>query len=300
MSDVWTTRRLLAWMTQDFKAIELGTPRLDAEVLIAHVLGVDRVGLYMDLDRPWSQEELAIVKALLVRRRRREPVAYLIGQREFYQRDFAVTPAVLIPRPDTETLVERALALLPRDEPKAVLDLCTGSGAIAVTLAAERPLARVLATDISAEALEVAAHNVSRHGVQGRVELRRGDLFEAVPEGARYDVIVANPPYICDAELAGLAPELQHEPKVALTSGAQGLDVLTRLCDRVAAFLAPAGAVLFEVGAGQAADVVRLMAANPRLTAATTHPDLGGVERVVECHLGSLAGVRDWEGDASG
>jgi release factor glutamine methyltransferase len=282
MSDVWTTRRLLAWMTQDFKALQLGTPRLDAELLIAHVLGVDRVRLYMDFDRPLSSAELAAVRALLVRRRQREPVAYLIGHREFYRREFKVTSAVLIPRPDTETLIERACALLPADKPLAVLDLCTGSGAIAVTLAAERPLVNVVATDISEPALAIAAENARKHGVEARVELRVGDLFDALAEGARYDLVVANPPYVRDDELPQLAAELKHEPRLALTSGTDGLDALKRLCAGVDRHLAASGVVLFEVGAGQSEQVAQLLAANTRLTGITTHRDLGGIERVVE------------------
>jgi release factor glutamine methyltransferase len=282
MAEAWTIRRLLTWMTQDFKSLELGTPRLDAEVLISHVLGVDRVRLYMDLDRPLSPPELAAVRELLVRRRKREPVAYLTGKREFYRRDFKVTSAVLIPRPDTETLIERACVLLPADEPRSVLDLCTGSGAIAVTLAAERPLATVLATDISAAALEVAAENARKHDVEARVELRLGDLFAAVPSGMRFDLVVANPPYIREDELPLLAAELQHEPQLALTSGVAGLDVIERLCADVHQFLLPGGAALFEIGAGQAEQVSQLLAANPQLCDVTSHRDLGGIERVVE------------------
>ncbi|HTU63726.1 MAG TPA: peptide chain release factor N(5)-glutamine methyltransferase [Polyangiales bacterium] len=285
MAEVWTARRLLTWMTQDFKSQELGTPRLDAELLISHVLEVDRVRLYMDLDRPLSAPELAAVRALVVRRRQREPVAYLVGQREFYRREFKVTPAVLIPRPDTETLVERACALLPEDQPRRVLDLCTGSGAIAVTLAAERALLSVVATDLSEAALAIAAENARKHGVEARVERRHGDLFAALADDAQFDLVVANPPYIRDAELPQLAAELQHEPRIALTSGAEGLDVLTRLCAEVDRYLTPGGAVLFEIGAGQAEVVAQLLAANPRLTGVTTHRDLGGIERVVEAKL---------------
>jgi release factor glutamine methyltransferase len=280
--NTWTTRSLLGWMTQDFSALGLGTPRLDAEVLVAHVLGVDRVRLYMDLDRPLSASELAGVRALVVRRRQREPVAYLTGQREFYRRDFLVSAAVLIPRPDTETVIERALSLLPTDRPLQLLDLCTGSGAIAVTLAAERPLAQVVATDLSSAALEVASQNARKHAVSERLELRQGDLFAALSEGARYDLITANPPYVRESERPELAPELSHEPELALFAGPAGLDLLRRLCAEVAGWLAPGGTALFEVGAGQSAEVLQLMAADPRLTERTAHRDLGGIERVVE------------------
>jgi release factor glutamine methyltransferase len=291
MPQSWTIRSLLAWMAQDFGALGLDTPRLDAEVLIAHVLGIDRVRLYMDLDRPLSAAELSDVRALVVRRRRREPVAYVVGQREFYRRAFAVSAAVLIPRPDTETLIERALELLPSAAPTRVLDLCTGSGAIAVTLAAERPLSQVTATDLSPDALAVARGNAERHGVLAQIRLLQGDLFEALPPGERYDLVVANPPYVRAGDLAGLAPELHHEPVLALTGGDTGFDVLTRLCDEVAGWLSDRGAALFEVGAGQAAQVAEQLARQPGLGEVRCHRDLGGVERVVEARLRAVSGA---------
>jgi release factor glutamine methyltransferase len=171
------------------------------------------------------------------------------------------------------------------DQPVHVLDLCTGSGAIAITLAAERPNAHVVATDLSAEALEIAAANARVHGVSERVSLRQGDLFAALEPGGHYDLIAANPPYVRDDERAELAGELHHEPTLALYGGAQGLDVLTRLCAEVASWLAPNGTSLFEVGAGQAQSVLQLLAANERLTQLSTQRDLGGIERVVEAHL---------------
>jgi release factor glutamine methyltransferase len=284
MSTTWTTRSLLAWMARDFAALGIGTARLDAELLIARVLQIDRVRMYMDLDRPLTAEELAAVRALVVRRRQREPVAYLVGQREFYRREFEVSAAVLIPRPDTECLIERALQLLPSEGERDVLDLCTGSGAIAVTLAAERPSARVTATDLSGAALEVAARNVHKHATAERVTLRQGDLFGALQRDTRFDLIAANPPYVRSTELPGLAPELHHEPELALVAGADGLDVLGRLCAEAGAWLKPGGALLFEIGAGQAQAVAQLLAAQPTLHAVQVHKDYGGIERVVEAH----------------
>jgi release factor glutamine methyltransferase len=280
----WTTRSLLAWTTQDFKAQGLASARLDAELLLAHVLEVDRVRLYMDMDRPLTAAELLAMRALVVRRRKREPVAYLLGRREFYRRDFHVNQAVLVPRPDTETLIERALQLLPEDVPARVLDLCTGSGIIAITLAAERPLLHVVATDLSEAALEVARGNALKHEVAERVTFRQGDLFEALPTDERFELIVANPPYVRTTELSELAPELQHEPALALVAGEDGLSVLVRLCAEVAAWSTPSGALLFEIGAGQDADVLQLLAANAALTDLTTHADLGGIQRIVEAH----------------
>ena len=282
MAPTWTIRRLLAWMAEDFGNLGIGTPRLDAELLIAHVLELDRVRLYMDLDRPLSTAELSALRALVARRRLREPVAYLIGRREFYRRPFAVSPAVLIPRPDTETLVERALALLPPDQPARALDLCTGSGAIAITLAAERPELQVDATDLSPAALELARNNAETLGGTERIQFYEGDLFAALPGGARYRLIAANPPYVPTGELPGLAPELRHEPQLALAAGADGLDALRRLCAGVADWLEPGAALLFEVGQGQAPAVLELLGRVPELHALQAHRDLGGIERVVE------------------
>jgi release factor glutamine methyltransferase len=284
MSTTWTTRSLLAWMARDFAALGVSTARLDAELLIAHVLEIDRVRMYMDLDRPLAAEELSAVRALVVRRRQREPVAYIVGHREFYRREFEVSAAVLVPRPDTECLIERALALLPTEGERDVLDLCTGSGAIAVTLAAERSGAHVTATDLSGAALEVAARNAHKHAVAERVALRQGDLFAALEPGLRFDLIAANPPYVRSVELPGLAPELRHEPELALVAGADGLDVLRRLCAETAAWLKPGGVLLFEVGAGQATEVAQLLAAESGLSDVQVHRDFGGVERVVEAH----------------
>lgn len=284
MSTTWTTRSLLAWMARDFAALGVSTARLDAELLIAHVLEIDRVRMYMDLDRPLAAEELSAVRALVVRRRQREPVAYIVGHREFYRREFEVSAAVLVPRPDTECLIERALALLPTEGERDVLDLCTGSGAIAVTLAAERSGAHVTATDLSGAALEVAARNAHKHAVAERVALRQGDLFAALEPGLRFDLIAANPPYVRSVELPGLAPELRHEPELALVAGADGLDVLRRLCAETAAWLKPGGVLLFEVGAGQATEVAQLLAAESGLSDVQVQRDFGGVERVVEAH----------------
>jgi release factor glutamine methyltransferase len=280
----WTIRSLLAWIASDFGGLGIASPRLDAELLIGAALGLARVKLYLDLDRPLGPAELAKVKALVVRRRKREPVAYILGEREFYRRSFEVTPAVLIPRPDTETLIERALELLPVGSSASVLDLCTGSGAIAVTLAAERPEVQVTATDLSAAALDVARRNAARHGVAERCEFLEGDLLAPLTAARRFQLIAANPPYIPEAEIETLQAEIkQYEPRLALASGADGLSHLERLCREASAFLEPGGAVLFELGQGQA-DTVRGWLEAAGFADVTAHKDLGGIERVVEGH----------------
>jgi release factor glutamine methyltransferase len=289
MSDNWTVQRMLQWMTQDFTALGVGTPRLDAELLLCSVLSCDRVRLYMDMPRPLSRDELDGVRALVQRRRKREPVAYILGVREFYRHTFEVGPGVLVPRPETELVVDRALAVLPRDatEPSCALDLCTGSGAIAITLAAERTALHVDATDLSPEALAIAARNVERIGVAARVALHRGDLFEPLPSERKYAVITANPPYVTDADYSTLAPEITaHEPKLALVAGSDGLDVLRRICAQAPEHLAPSGLLIVELGAGQAPRVTELLAATQRFTDIAAHRDLAGIERVVEARLG--------------
>lgn len=165
----WTTSRILEWITKDFASRGIQTPRLDAELLVARALGCDRITLYMDFARPLNTRELEDIHAYIGRRRQKEPVAYILGEREFYGRKFAVTSAVLVPRPDTETLVDRALVRLKNSGGARVLDLCTGCGAIAVTLAAENSKVLVDATDISHEALSIASHNAERYGLAERI-----------------------------------------------------------------------------------------------------------------------------------
>src|SRR4051794_5418252 len=194
---------MVAWMQGDFARRGLDTPRLDADLLVAHALGVKRLTLFLDPDRPLIEAELTAIRALVARRRAHEPIAYILGEREFYGRSFVVTPDVLIPRPDTETLVDTSLAFLRKNTVVGpVLDLCTGSGAVALTLAAECPERVLVATDVSAAALSVAQRNIEKLGLGERVSLRQGDLFCALAREARFSCITVNPPYIGTHELA--------------------------------------------------------------------------------------------------
>lgn len=273
---------MVQWMAADFVERDIPSPRLDAELLVAHSLGHDRVGLYLDLERPLNGDELTAIRGLVKRRRSHEPVAYILGKREFVGRPFDVDPAVLIPRPDTETLIERALSLLPKEEPARLADLCTGSGCIAITLAAERPECEVDASDLSAEALVVAERNRARHGVEARVQLRQGDLWDALPAEASYDLIASNPPYVTESEWAGLSPDVRaHEPRIALVGGADGLDFYRRLAEHAADRLVRGGHLLLEVGQGQAPAVEEMLHA-AGLAGVRSHDDLGGIARVVE------------------
>jgi release factor glutamine methyltransferase len=254
------------------------TPRLDAELLFAHALDVERIQLYVQHERLLTAAELERCRELLRRRAAREPVAYILGRWGFRDLDLAVDARVLVPRPETEHLVERCLALLEGMEAPAVLDIGTGSGAVALSVAAVVPAATVTASDVSPEALALAGENAGRLGLD--VELVQSDLFAGLA-GRRFDLIASNPPYVGERELAGLEPEVREwEPRQATVAGPDGLDVFRRLLPDLSAHLAPGGAVAFECGAGQTAWLAgELEGLGYR--AVLVERDLGGIERVV-------------------
>ena len=277
----WTTEAIIRWAADDFRARGVDTARLDAEVLLAHALSTTRVQLIVDAKRPLEADELARFRDLVKRRRAREPVAYLLGMREFYGRSFRVDRRVLVPRPDTETLVETALERTRHvSMAMRALDLCTGTGCVAITLARERPTSRVTATDVSADALAVARDNALRLGAYN-VSFRRGDLFSAVEPSCRFDLVAGNPPYVASAEIPSLPPEIRdHEPRLALDGGDDGLAILRRIVIDAPAYLAPAGVLALEVGAGESAAVVELLA-RAGFASVQVQRDYGRVERVV-------------------
>lgn len=279
----WTIREVLQWATDDFRARGLESPRLDAEVLLAFAIGATRVQLVVDRDRPLAEAELARLRELVKRRRAREPVAYLVGTREFYGRMFRVDRRVLVPRPDTETLVDVALRrTAARSMSARALDLCTGSGCVGITLARERPTSRVHATDTSEEALAVARTNALLLGAYN-VSVARGDLFGGIdPSRCRFDVIVANPPYVPRGEIDALAPDVRdHEPRAALDGGETGLDLIRRIVADAPPYLAKGGTLAIELGAGQASEVTRLFASRGFERVSVTR-DYGRIERVVD------------------
>lgn len=260
------------------------TARLDAELLLAEVLGTDRVGVYLRFDRPLGRVEVDAYRELIRRRGEGEPVAHLTGRREFWSRSFVVTPDVLVPRPETELVVERALAWIEgtggRDRALRMLDLGTGSGALAVALAAELPEAHLTAVDVSPAAAAIAERNAEAAGVSARVRVVVSDWTAALPADARFDLIVANPPYIRSGDLATLPPEVRREPVLALDGGTDGLDAYRRIAVEAARVLEPGGGFFCEVGAGQAPEVAALLGA-AGFEDVVTFPDLAGIARVV-------------------
>lgn len=267
-----------------FAGRDIASARLDAELLLAEVLATDRVGVYLRFDRPLGRAEVDAYRALVKRRSEGEPVAHLLGRREFWSRNFVVTPDVLVPRPETELLVERALAVVDaeggRDRALRVLDLGTGSGALAVTLANELPQADVTAVDVSLAALAVARRNADALGVAPRVRFVESDWTAALAADERFDLVVSNPPYVPSGELPTLSAEVRRDPALALDGGVDGLVAYRRIAADAARLLAPGGTLLCEVGAGQAAEVAALFAA-AGLAAIACFADLAGIERVV-------------------
>jgi len=252
--------------------------RAEAEILLAHCLGCDRTALWARPETAVPSAVAAACRALARRRAAGEPVAYLVGHRGFWTLELEVTPAVLIPRPETELLVEQVLAAFPADAPVRLVDLGTGSGAIALAVAAERPCWEILATDAAADALAVARRNAARLGLVA-VAFRLGDWAQAFRPGERFSVIVSNPPYVAEGDPHLVEGDLPWEPRAALVAGPDGLDAIRRLAATAPAHLAPGGWLLLEHGADQGA-AVRAILAGAGLDAVHTVRDLAGLERV--------------------
>lgn len=274
-----------------FAARHIASARLDAEVLLSQALGVDRIHLYAHADQPVSHAERATLRALTKRRAAHEPIAYIRGSQEFYSRAFVVNADVLIPRPETEHVVEAVLTWIGADPHRSlrILDVGTGCGTLAVTLAAECRGAEVVATDISDAALATARTNAQAHGVQDRILFAQGDLFAAVPQdSAPFDVVVSNPPYVSLAQRPHLAADVvRFEPEAALFAGHDGLAILRRLCAEAFAYVRPQGLFATEIGFDQAERVGALLAAMP-WDDVETRPDLQGLDRVVTGRRGTV------------
>ncbi len=328
--DVWTVGRLLKWTADYFAQHGVDTPRLDAEILLAAAMGCERIGLYTRFMEPASDEVRAKYRDFVKRRAAGEPTAYLIGEKEFYSLSFKVTPATLIPRPETEHLVietldiikkqalkeesqeekteaeetsdqpsedtltdsetgETYIKFVPRANPLQnvqldILDVGTGSGIIAITLAKQLPSCRFVAVDISQPALETAKQNAQRHSVSDQIEFRYSDLFSAIKPEEKFDFILSNPPYIGEEERESLdASVCNFEPATALFSGPKGTDLIEKMLDQAPDRLKPGGWLLFELSPIIHDQVLNILSKNPALTYIKTVKDFAGLNRIVAC-----------------
>lgn len=297
--DIWTTKRLLRWMGEAFGAKGLDSPRLCAEILLAHVIGCDRLRLYMEADRPASPLERHELRELVARALKHEPVQYLTGEAWFFGLPIHVDHTVLVPRPATETIVEQVLQHA-RSQGHAgetgdgylIADVCTGSGCVAISLAKHLGEARVVATDISAEALAMAEKNAKRHAVAERIDLMQGDLLEALSGHASagrarsLHYLVSNPPYIPDHEWADVPPNVkEHEPEHALRGGIDGLDLVRPLAAGGPDLVRSGGLILIEVAASRAGDAHALVSAHELVHHAEIVQDHEGLDRVIVGHV---------------
>ena len=260
----WTIQKLLNWITEHFTKKGIDSPRLSAELLLSHVLAMERIELYTQFDKTVTKQQLDKLHDLVKRAGQNEPIRYLIGKTEFYSLELNVTADCMIPRPETELLVERAVEFLrTRAGTQYVCDLCTGCGCIAIAIARNHPDANIIATDISDAALNIAAKNIEKHQLKDRIELLRGDLFDPIMpqlDVSKFDLIVCNPPYITAAEFESLDKNIKaFEPRIALYGGEDGLDVYRRIVERVDQFLKPGAAFMLEVGYRQGQAVRQLL-----------------------------------------
>jgi len=286
---IWTIQNLLNWTAEYLTNKSVDSPRLSAELLLSHALGLKRIELYTQFDKEVPQQQLDLLHGLVKRAGLHEPVAYLTGGTEFYSLQLDITADCLIPRPETELLVQRAIEFLrTRDGIQYVCDLCTGSGCIAVAIAKNVPDARVTATDISAAALEVATRNVEKHRLKEQVRLPCGDLFEPIIQQldvSQFDLIVCNPPYVSTAEYEKLEKNVKdYEPVSALLAGADGLDVYHRIIEKVDEFLKPGAALMLEIGYAQGPAVRNLLEQTGAFAEIKIEKDLHDNDRIVIAH----------------
>lgn len=280
----WTISTLLDWTTIYFTNHKIEEPHLEAEILLAHALKIKRIELYMQHERVLKEEELAAFKQLILRRIKREPTAYIIGYKPFMSLDLNVTKDVLIPRPETEKLVEESISLvkLTGKDIVHVADIGTGSGAIGVSVAKYCKSAKVYATDISKAAIGVAESNAEKHGVKERISFYLGDLFSPIPEGIKFDLILSNPPYIKTSEIKDLQPEIsKYEPAGALDGGPDGLDYYRKIISQAPNYLADSGYLLLEAGYGQADNIVEMIKNTGSFRETKKVKDLSGIDRVI-------------------
>ena len=282
----WTIQKLLNWVTEYLTSKNIDLPRLSAELLLSYVLGLKRIELYTQFDRPVTGQQLDLLHGLVKQASQKEPIPYIVGKTEYYSLELNVTDDCMIPRPETELLVERAIEFLrSRTGKQFVCDLCTGSGCIAVAIAQNYPDCQIIATDICDAALSVAAKNVEKHRLKKRIGLLCGDLFDPIMpqlDVEKFDLIVCNPPYISAAEFERLDKNVKdYEPKLALFAGDDGLDIYRRIVERVKQFLKPDAALMLEIGYNQGQAVKQLLEQAGCFGEITIEKDFHGNARIV-------------------
>lgn len=283
----WTIIKLVQWATTYFDTHDIDSPRATAEILLSHVLNTRRIDLYLRYDQPLTPDELERFKALIKRRMNREPVAYILGCKEFWSMGLHITRDVLIPRPETECLVEKSLEMLAMDanmKSKLILELGTGCGAVILALASENPRHSYWATDISINAIRIARQNAMQNDLNGKIHFIAGDWF--APLGSKtgvFDLIVSNPPYIKSGDLAQLQPEIHaYEPLLALDGAADGLHCLRHIIQSAYRFLKPAGALILEIGHDQKASLKQMIAECGEYEGVSFYQDYSGYDRILQ------------------
>jgi release factor glutamine methyltransferase len=285
MAEPWTIQKLLTWITDYLTQKKVDSPRLSAELLLSDVLAMKRIELYMHFDKAVEQEKLDTLRGLVKRAGESEPIGYLVGRTEFYSLELAVCPDCLIPRPETELLVERAIEFLrARTGNQHVLDLCTGCGCIAIAIAKNFSDVKIIATDISDGALATAAKNVQKHKLEDKITLLSGDLFEPIIRQidiAPFDLIISNPPYVSELEFEKLEKNVKdYEPRIALHGGADGLDVYRRIVAEVDKFLKPDASLMMEIGYAQGTAVRELLEKKDLFASVAIEKDLSNNDRI--------------------
>jgi len=286
MQEQWTILKLIKWTTDYLAEKGIDTPRLDGELLLAHALEMDRTHLYMNFDKPLNDDELSLFRALIKRRAMREPLQYITGNQEFWSMEFKVAPSVLIPRPETELLVEEGARELEKSFPDYplldILDIGTGSGALTAALAKEVSCSHVIGVDMSEEAISMAKENIEANSLSSSVTILEGDLFEPVGEKF-FHLIVSNPPYIPKGDLKGLQPEVgKYEPLSALNGGDDGLDYYRTIIPESLKHLHPGGWLMVEHGEGQSEAIVKLFENTGQFEEVKAIKDLAGIYRVIK------------------
>ncbi len=278
-----TLQQVFARYVEQLTAVGIERAEGEVELILCHVLGVRRLTLYLDGDKLLSEDALLRVAEIVKRRVTRYPLQYILEESWFYGRSFFVSPAVMVPTPETEVLIEAAMGFVRKQDyaKPNILDLGVGSGVISITLANELADCSIKALDLSTEAIEVARHNARKLGGEDKIEFVQSDFFAAVNPDERFDLILSNPPYISDSEYKDLPPEVLADPKLALTSGEEGLDAIKVIIDQAPYYLADGGRIMFEIGYNQADRVAELTAGDDRFTSFVLLKDLNDIDRVV-------------------